>query len=120
MVKGIDWMLEEADMPDVMFDDCIEQITRLYASLKQRPDTSITDDMISQAKAVRIDSILEFRRGKCHCIAPDHQDKNPSAYYGSRANVLVCPVCDRKWDAIAVQMHFTGQTFKQAVRELCG
>ena len=117
-----DWIAGDAEMPQVMYGEAIDEIITLKGSLiRQNTGQQVTDEMIEQARAVKITDILEFNRaGKCRCIASDHEDKNASAYYGHRTNKLVCPVCDKKWDSIAIQMHFTGNTFHQAVKQLTG
>lgn len=116
----MEWSMFNADMPVVMCDEAIDEINALKQSLVRKVITGqVTDEMIEQARNVRVDALLEFKRGKTRCIAPDHEDKVASAFYGSRSNRLVCPVCDKKWDSIAVQQHLTGQSFYEAVRALC-
>lgn len=112
-----DWIVGEKPMPSMMMDECLDELTALMRSLKRPIDTTITDDMIEQARGVKISSLIEFNRGKARAWC--HDDNNPSLFYGTTLNIAVCPVCDLKFDAISVQQHLTGQTFKEAVQSLC-
>lgn len=79
-------------------------------------DNGITDEMIARAKETPIDSVVEFTRGKTRAWC--HDDNNPSMYHGTRTNTAVCPVCDKKFDPIAVLMTRDGMNFPDAVRSL--
>jgi hypothetical protein len=81
----------------------------------QRPD-AITDDMIAQAKAYPVETLVEFTRGKTKAFC--HPDKNPSAFHGTRTNRIVCPVCDKKFGPIDILMERDGMTFIEAVKQL--
>lgn len=80
---------------------------------------AITDDDIAMARAYPIDKLIDFGRGgKVTC--PFHEDRNPSAYHGTRANRLVCPVCNETWSAIDVLIKRDGMNFVDAVKHLNG
>lgn len=81
-------------------------------------DDDITDDMIARARSHPIELIIEFTRGKARCINPNHDDRNPSMYHGTRTNTAQCPACGGKWDAIGAYMVITGMNFPEAVRKL--
>lgn len=77
---------------------------------------SITDEMIEAARNYPVDRLIEFKRGKAKCL--EHQDNNPSMFYGTRTNQAVCPVCCKSWDSIGVLMVRDGMTFVEAVKQL--
>ena len=112
------WAYEEGNMPEIMLKDAHSERTALVRSLKTPPKGEVTPDMIERARSVPMGQIIEFRNGRA--TAWCHEDKRPSLYIGTRCNIVICPVCDLKFDAISVQMAVTGQTFRQAVLELCG
>lgn len=115
--QGVAWMLEEAEQPDVMPNDALNELLALLKPLETVGHSTITPGMVGQARSVKIDSLMEFTRGKARAWC--HDDTNPSLFYGKTLNIAVCPVCDLKFDAIAVQRHLTGQSFVEAVRSLC-
>lgn len=78
----------------------------------------ITDSQIELAKQYPMTDLVEFIKGKA--IAPCHDDRRPSMYYGARKNLAVCPVCDKKWNPIQWVMEFEGLNFPDAVRRLGG
>lgn len=78
----------------------------------------IDEGMIERAKLMPIETIIEFTKRKTRCISSDHIDKHPSAYYASRTNRLMCPVCQKSWDAIACYQYVHGCDFKTAVKNL--
>ena len=92
------------------------EIKRLDRALTKLDSREITDDQIATARAYPIDRLIKFHRGKA--TAPCHEDRNPSMYHGTRKNVAVCPVCDKKWGPIDWLMEIEGKTFVEAVREL--
>ena len=110
--------------PDVLavwiLQDVMEHVKlkKLWMEERRKQKDEITDEMIERARSTPVETVIEFIRGKTRCINPDHADKHPSAYYGSRNNVLVCPVCDKKWDAIACYQYAHGSDFKSAVEAL--
>lgn len=112
------WMLEDCETPEVMFDEALDEIIALKESLRKRPKTGqITNDMIEQARNIKVNEILEFNRyGKA--TAWCHEDKRPSLTYMSKINKAWCPVCHKYFNAIDVQMQFTGDSFQEAVRSL--
>lgn len=79
----------------------------------------ITDEHIQQAKAVPIDSIIEFNRsGKA--LAFCHEDTHPSLSLFRKANIARCFVCNESFDTIAVLMQRDHMSFHSAVRNLAG
>lgn len=94
----------------------LEDIERARKPVIVKQD-EVTPQMIEQAREVKVDSLVEFVRGKMHCF--NHEDKTPSAFHGTRENRVVCPVCNDSWDSIAVTMRLGGLSFHDAVRQLC-
>lgn len=76
----------------------------------------ISDEQIEAAKSTLVESLIEFRRGRS--TAWCHPDKNPSLYHGTRSNLAVCPVCDRKFGPIDILMDRDGMSFIEAVKKL--
>jgi hypothetical protein len=91
---------------------------RELRSIKNMSTTKpgLTDDMIDEAMRYPVDKLIEFTRGKA--VAFCHQDKNPSMYHGTRLNIAVCPVCDKKFNPIKILMERDGIDFKSAVKQL--
>jgi hypothetical protein len=100
----------------------IQELARKLRMRKRKPLTSansdeITPQMIAAARDVPITELVEFVRGKT--MAWCHNDKRPSAFHGTKFNIVVCPVCDKKFDTIGVLMKRDGMSFVDAVRSLC-
>lgn len=104
--------------PDAI--ECLLEIGKIkrYALQMKRGTlcNTITDDMIEAARNYPIESLIEFRGGKVKC--PFHEDKNPSAYYGNRSKKLVCPVCNKTWNALDILLERDNIGFIEAVRSL--
>lgn len=79
-------------------------------------DNEVTDEMIERARRYPVELLVEFKRGKTRAWC--HDDRNPSMYHANRLNLCICPVCDKKFDSIAVLMQRDGLTFHEAVRRL--
>lgn len=98
------------------------EITSLRDKERGRSKVSadtITDAMIEAARAVPVNTLVDFGRGgkvKAWC----HDDRNPSMYHGTRSNRAVCPVCDKKFGPIDVLVERDGMSFAEAVRYLAG
>lgn len=81
-------------------------------------EDEITEEMIERARRHPIELILEFTRGKCRCLNPEHDDRNPSMFFANRTNHAICPVCDYKVDSIAAYQHVFSTDFRTAVKSL--
>lgn len=104
-----------------LYDESLELNTLLKdtsLSYKTLPSNNsyISETDIQIAKDYPIDKIVKFVRGRAH--APCHNDKNPSLYHGTRLNIAVCPVCDRKFNPIQWLMFTEEMSFKEAVSYL--
>lgn len=73
----------------------------------------ITDFMIQNAAKYPIPQLVEIVHGRTTAFC--HDDKNPSAYYGSRVNRLFCPVCAKSFNPINILMERDGMSFPSAV-----
>jgi len=76
----------------------------------------LSDERISEAKAYPIEQLVGFIKGQA--LAWCHPDKKPSLYHGTKNNIAICPVCDKKFNPIDVLMTRDGKTFTEAVKEL--
>lgn len=76
----------------------------------------ITDEMIETARRYPVMNLVEFYRGKA--TAWCHDDRRPSLYHGTRNNIVVCPVCDKKFNPIDILIHRDGMSFTEAVKRL--
>lgn len=113
----LDYLRELLAIDDVKaIAEMKREMKRLDRALTKLDSREITDDQIATARAYPIDRLIKFTRGKA--TAPCHEDRNPSMYHGTRKNVAVCPVCDKKWGPIDWLMEIEGKTFVEAVREL--
>lgn len=92
----------------------LQILTKLVNGLEHKG--KITEEQIEQAKTTPVTNVIEFHRGKA--TAWCHEDRNPSLYHGTRKNVAVCPVCDKKFNAVDVLMDRDGLTFVEAVLQL--
>lgn len=110
------------EIPGMSLDDIHKELHRIQNAVKYidhpPPANEITEEMVQDAKQVPVTSLVDFTRGVTKCLNPEHEDKNPSAYYASRTNKLICPVCNKTWDAIDVKMTTDNLTFLEAVRRL--
>lgn len=100
--------------------ECFDEIVSLCKrrdNLGKKIKGTVTDDMIEAASNYPVERLVELVRGKTKAWC--HEDKNPSAYHGTRTNTIVCPVCDKKFNAIQILMIRDGKTFFDAVKELC-
>jgi DNA primase len=70
------------------------------------------------AKDFPVTQLVEFRGHKA--TAWCHEDKTPSLWYANRVNRVVCPVCDKKFNAIDICMERDGMSFIDAVKFLNG
>jgi hypothetical protein len=77
---------------------------------------AITDEMIERAREYPVENLVEFVRGKAKAWC--HDDRNPSMFHGTRNNIVVCPVCDKKFGPIDVLVTRDGMTFRDAVLTL--
>lgn len=103
-----------------MFAD-IDKAKREMNNLKRRTRNKpaaneITDDMIERARLYPVELLVEFKRGKARAWC--HDDRNPSAFHGTRTNTVQCPVCARGFGPIDVLMDRDGCSFAEAVRQL--
>ena len=76
----------------------------------------ITDHEIQAAREYPITDLIEFKRRKCRCINPAHDDKRPSMSY--KRNRVKCFSCQWTGDSIDVVMLQENLTFIEAVRRL--
>ena len=81
-------------------------------------EKEITDEMIERARRHPIELILEFTRGKCRCINPEHDDRDPSMSFDRQRNRAKCFACGHSVDSIAAYQHLHGCDFRLAVRNL--
>ena len=100
----------------------LEEITQLmkHCRREEKPknSNSITDEMIEAAKATPITSVVNFGERGGKAVAFCHEDKRPSMYHVTKTNRAICPVCDKKFNAIDVLMLRDGYSFSDAVRAL--
>jgi hypothetical protein len=83
-----------------------------------RKTATISEDDILAAREVPVETLVEFVRGKA--TAWCHDDRNPSAFHGTNNNLVVCPVCDKKFGPIDILIHRDGMSFIDAVKCLNG
>lgn len=102
-----------------MLDEVIYLMEKSRVTIPERKVTNnITKADIETAKDYPVDRLIEFKRGKAHCISGTHADKNPSMFFGHRKNIAVCPACNSKWNSIEIVMQQQGLNFYDAVRSL--
>jgi len=120
----IDLLKSWAKQPSGIVMIWIREIMEEIADIRVKRETvvkhnrsKVTEEMIAEAKEVLITEVVQFNRyGKA--IAWCHDDNRPSLFHGDKRNIAVCPVCDKKFNAIDVLMERDGYTFLDAVRSL--
>jgi hypothetical protein len=106
---------------DGPMEELLEKLRYLekYAQLcKEKPDEEQENwaKKLEQAKAVPIDTILEFRGNKRLCIW--HNEQTPSMIYNKHTNKVHCFGCNKGGDSVDVVMNQSGCTFREAVKQL--
>ena len=109
---GIHYALDDARWCEVE----IRRVEKAMADLDRTDE--VTEEMIERARKHPIELILEFTRGKCRCINPEHPDNHPSMFHGTKHNIAVCPGCDYKVDPLAAYQHIYSVDFRTAVKSL--
>lgn len=103
----------------------IKKILEEIATIRSKRDpkvvlsrrNKITDEMVEAAKVYDVRDLVDFdRMGKA--IAWCHNDNRPSLFYGDKTKKAICPVCNKKFNAVDVLMTRDGYTFLDAVRSL--
>lgn len=84
--------------------------------LRQEEKQDMPGDMVEMAKAVPVDSLLEFQGGYTHCLW--HSEDNPSLHHHEKTNRVKCFSCGFGGSAIDIVMKRDGLGFKDAVRVL--
>jgi len=78
----------------------------------------IDGDMVTVAKAVPVEKLLEFQQGYALCLW--HEEDKPSLHHHASSNRVKCFACGHGADAIEIVMKRDGLTFPDSVRLLCG
>ena len=111
-----------SDVEYLMAEHDLQDIIHLMSTIKPQPkrnkEDEITDEMIERARRHPIELILEFTRGRCRCINPEHDDRDPSMSFDRRRNRAKCFACGHSVDSIAAYQHLHGCDFRLAVRNL--
>ena len=76
----------------------------------------INDAMITRAKEVPIDTLLDIGRNNIECLW--HDDRSPSLSYHKKGNFVKCFACDEYADSIKVYQKINNCDFKTAVIEM--
>ena len=110
---------------ELVFDEYITPIKKKMSKIKRELDliknpvfsSSITDEMVEQAKQYPIKDLLgEPIMNKYTCLW--HNDKHPSMHYYEATNTLHCFSCLKSGDAIDVYMQLNNCDFIEAVKKL--
>ena len=103
------------------FSSISKELHYLAIALKYKgkvKEDEITDEMIERARRHPIELILEFTRGRCRCINPEHDDRDPSMSHDRQRNRAKCFACGHSIDSIAAYQHTFAVDFRQAVKLL--
>lgn len=79
--------------------------------------SDITDEMVTAAKSVPADTLLEFQGGYAYCLW--HEEDNPSLHYHAKSNRVKCFSCGFGGSPVDIIIKREGLGFKDAVRYLC-
>lgn len=89
--------------------------TRLNKGITLKQD--INDEMIESAKAIPMDELFEFTRGRTKC--PFHGSKDNDLSWHKASNTVRCfGSCGKSWDTIDVVMFQDSCSFIDAVKNL--
>lgn len=77
----------------------------------------IDGDMVTVAKAVPVESLVEFQQGYALCLW--HKEDKPSLHHHAASNRVKCFACGHGADAIEIVMKRDGLSFPDSVRYLC-
>lgn len=104
------------------YEKTIKRLERLMSMIKRKktPTNEVTEEDIQLAKAVPIETLLEFNRaGFAHCLW--HNEKTPSMKLYKSSNHVHCfGGCGKTADSIDVIMQIQNLDFLNAVRYLLG
>lgn len=83
----------------------------------------LSQETINQVKQIPINKVLAdsgivIKNKRCSCIAPNHNDRHPSASIYVKHNILHCFSCNRSWDTIEVYRELFNMSFVEAVERL--
>jgi hypothetical protein len=98
----------------VEINEELMSISRAEHSHDKPANLPVTEEQIEEARNFPIDKLISFVKGKIAC--PFHDDKNPSAYHGTRTNRLICPVCNKTWSALDILIKRDGMSFYGALK----
>lgn len=99
------------------------QIRKMYKEItyleqfKERDSTyEINDKRIEQANNFPVDSLIEFKNGRCEAFC--HESDSYSMSHNIKANRAHCFVCNKSFSPIDILMQRDGLTFIEAVKQL--
>lgn len=95
----------------------LQALYNLYFN-KNKKVGGVTPEMIDAAKAVPLDTLMEFNR-QDKAICPFHDEKTPSFRYNREHNFAYCfGACARAYDSIDIIRERDGLGFVDAVKSL--
>lgn len=104
------WIME-------LLDEILWLKQKSHMPVQQKTSNGITDEQINEAQNADVRTVIQFgRNGKA--TAWCHDDNTPSLFYGDRIKRAICPVCNKKFNAIDVLMYRDGYSFIDAVKAL--
>lgn len=120
-----DYIYEKTnDIPELNLPKIFKEIDvlRRFDQRLSRGETlkqDVTDEMIEAAKAVPMDTLFDFSRGRTKC--PFHGSKDNDLSWHKASNTVRCfGACGKSWDTIAVIMETQSMDFLAAVKYLAG
>jgi hypothetical protein len=123
--KNLRWVIDEVNK---LTAEPLEKQIKFYTNFlataeadKTKPDGSVTEFQIEQAREYPIVELLEsfgveFRNEFASC--PWHSERTNSLHYIRNRNTVYCHGCQKHADTITVVRHFKGAGFIEAVRSL--
>ena len=115
--KGSDVAVHMARLKLADFCNLAVELRRLSLCLNSvKQSNRISDEDIESAREYPVSLLVPFVRGKA--TAWCHSDRNPSLFHGTRKNLAVCPVCDKKFGPIDICIERDGMSFSEAVKFL--
>lgn len=122
-----DWILNEGNSKAAMLEEIRKAEPFIYVPAEipkpkqeKRHDVKgeIDGDMVTAAKTVPVDTLLEFKAGYSLCLW--HEEDKPSLHHHVASNRVKCFSCGFSGSPIDIVMKRDGLGFRDSVRLLCG
>lgn len=121
-----DWVLVSGNNRAAMLEEVRKAEPFIYVPPPEKPKRErkqeqareIDGDMVAAARAVPVDTLIEFKAGYAPCLW--HEDDKPSLHFHTASNRVKCFACGFSGSSVDIVMKRDGLGFRDSVRALCG